>query len=87
MPNHLLQWRMMQWARDEGCETYDFRGVPLDRPGNDTGLEGLVRFKAGFDARYVEYVGEWDLPLSSLLYGAFTRLEPVIRRARLRLRG
>ena len=87
MPNHLLQWRMMQWARDEGCQVYDFRGVPLDRPGNDAGLEGLVRFKAGFDARYVEYVGEWDLPLSSLLYGAFTRLEPLIRRVRLRLRG
>lgn len=86
MPNHLLQWRMLQWARDEGCEVYDFRGVALDRPGSAGHLDGLRRFKAGFDAQYVEYVGEWDLPLSALLYGAFTLLEPRLRRARLRFR-
>jgi lipid II:glycine glycyltransferase (peptidoglycan interpeptide bridge formation enzyme) len=86
MPNHLLQWRMMQWARDEGCEVYDFRGVALDRPGTGDHLAGLRRFKAGFAAEYVEYIGEWDLPLSALLYGAFTLLEPKLRKARLKLR-
>jgi lipid II:glycine glycyltransferase (peptidoglycan interpeptide bridge formation enzyme) len=82
MPNHLLQWRMIQWARDNGCTVYDFRGVPLDRPGVED-LGGLVRFKAGFAADYVEYVGEWDLPLSALWYGAFNLLEPLVRRIRL----
>lgn len=86
MPNHLLQWRMMQWARDEGCEVYDFRGVALDRAGAGEHLGGLRRFKAGFAAEYVEYVGEWDLPLSALLYGAFYLLEPKLRKARLKLR-
>jgi hypothetical protein len=28
MPNHLMQWTMMQWAKDNGCTSYDFRGVP-----------------------------------------------------------
>ena len=65
---------------------HDFRGVPLDRPGADGGLGGLVKFKAGFAAQYVEYVGEWDLPLSALLYRAFTLLEPSIRKIRLKLR-
>ncbi len=86
MPNHLLQWRMMQWARDQGCEVYDFRGVALDRPGAGEHLAGLARFKAGFAAEYVEYVGEWDLPLSALLCGAFYLLEPRLRKARLKLR-
>lgn len=86
MPNYLLQWRMMQWARDEGCEVYDFRGVALDRPGAGQHLAGLRRFKAGFAAEYVEYIGEWDLPLSALLYGAFYLLEPRLRKARLKLR-
>jgi lipid II:glycine glycyltransferase (peptidoglycan interpeptide bridge formation enzyme) len=86
MPNYLVQWRMMQWARDRGCGVYDFRGIPLDRPGAGSDLEGLVRFKAGFDAQYVEYVGEWDLPLSAPLYRAFTLLEPLVRRIRLKLR-
>jgi peptidoglycan pentaglycine glycine transferase (the first glycine) len=86
MPNYLLQWRMMQWARDRGCEVYDFRGVPLNRAGAGDDLGGLVRFKAGFAAEYAEYVGEWDLPLSAPLYRAFTLLEPKIRKIRLKLR-
>jgi peptidoglycan pentaglycine glycine transferase (the first glycine) len=86
MPNYLLQWRMMQWARDLGCQVYDFRGVALDRPGSGEHLAGLRRFKAGFAAEYVEYIGEWDLPLSALLYGAFYLLEPRLRKARLKLR-
>ncbi|MGQ9732514.1 MAG: lipid II:glycine glycyltransferase FemX [Candidatus Zipacnadales bacterium] len=86
MPNHLLQWRMMQWARDAGCIIYDFRGVPLQRPGVVSSLDGLVRFKAGFAAEYVEYIGEWDLPLSALLYRAFNLLEPMARRIQLKRR-
>jgi lipid II:glycine glycyltransferase (peptidoglycan interpeptide bridge formation enzyme) len=66
MPNHAMQWAMMQWARSRGCTLYDFRGVH-DIPGlaekgedfnvSDLSMEemmassdGLVRFKAGFGA-------------------------------------
>jgi lipid II:glycine glycyltransferase (peptidoglycan interpeptide bridge formation enzyme) len=28
MPNHLLQWRAMQWCKERGCERYDLWGVP-----------------------------------------------------------
>jgi lipid II:glycine glycyltransferase (peptidoglycan interpeptide bridge formation enzyme) len=86
MPNHLLQWTMMRWARAQGCTVYDFRGVALQRPGAESPLDGLARFKAGFAAEYVEYVGEWDLPVSPALYGAFALLEPRLRRVRLKLR-
>ena len=27
MPNYLLQWEMIKWAIEEGCDIYDFRGV------------------------------------------------------------
>ena len=27
MPNYLLQWEMIRWAIESGCEIYDFRGV------------------------------------------------------------
>ncbi len=26
--NHLLQWQAIRWARERGCHTYDFWGVP-----------------------------------------------------------
>ena len=33
MPNHLMQWAMIRWARELGCKWYDFRGVSPERVG------------------------------------------------------
>ena len=30
MPNYALQWRMIEWAKQNGCTMYDFRGVSGD---------------------------------------------------------
>jgi lipid II:glycine glycyltransferase (peptidoglycan interpeptide bridge formation enzyme) len=69
MPNHLLHWEIMRWARERGCTAYDFRGVSKEVDGEPVGeLGGLNRFKRGFNAQYVEYVGEYDLVLSPLWY-------------------
>ncbi len=89
MPNHLLQWTMIRWAHDRGFQTYDFRGVSPMRNGKPTEehLAGLNRFKAGFGARYVEYVGELDLPLRSVMYRGWRYGAPVAMRALKALRG
>jgi lipid II:glycine glycyltransferase (peptidoglycan interpeptide bridge formation enzyme) len=92
MPNHAMQWAMMQWARARGCTLYDFRGVhdipDLDKKGADFNVselsadqlmeseDGLVRFKAGFGAHLTEYIGEFDLPLSRVGYWAWTSARP-----------
>jgi len=73
MPNHLLQWRMIEWAKESGCKVYDFRGVSPKRDWSaDDPLSGLNRFKEGFGARFVEYIGEFDLPFSHAWYWAWT---------------
>ena len=77
MPNHLMQWRMIEWAKESGCVLYDFRGVSPKgegEPGDH--LSGLNRFKAGFGARFVEYIGEFDLPFSGFWYWAWTVGKP-----------
>ena len=106
MPNHLMQWTMMRWAKERGCTVYDFRGVadvptppaaeqaangdgksphgksPHDKSeagasdASDNHLEGLNRFKAGFGAHVVQYVGEWDLPLNPQWYWLWTTARP-----------
>ncbi len=79
MPNHLLQWTAMQWAREQGCTTYDFRGVSREVDGEPLGkLAGLNRFKRGFAAQYMEYIGEYDLVYSPFWY----RVYSLARRAR-----
>ena len=79
MPNYLLQWEMIAWAKENGCRLYDFRGVP----GNlteDNPLYGLYRFKKGFKGEYIEFVGEYDLVYSPAVYKAYLTLEPVYSR-------
>lgn len=79
MPNHLLQWEEMKWARSAGCTTYDFRGVSREVDGEPIGeLGGLNRFKRGFAAEYMEYIGEYDLVFSPTWY----RVYQIARRVR-----
>jgi lipid II:glycine glycyltransferase (peptidoglycan interpeptide bridge formation enzyme) len=81
MPNHLLQWEIMRWAKRQGCEVYDMRGVSPEVNGEpvEKHLAGLNRFKRGFGAQYVEYIGDWDLVFSPLWYAAFERALPHVR--------
>ena len=60
MPNYLLQWRMIEWALEAGCDVYDFRGVAAEQPA-DPALAGLWRFKSGWGAAHVTFVGEYEL--------------------------
>ena len=79
MPNYLLQWEMIRWAVERGCRVYDFRGVPGD-VGEDHPLYGLVKFKRGFSGEYTEFVGEFDLILSSFWYRAIEKSTAAFRK-------
>ena len=77
MPNHLMQWTLIQWAREQGCKWYDFRGVSPKRDGDENDhLQGLNRFKEGFSPRFVEYIGEYDMVLSPAFYWLWTIARP-----------
>ncbi len=76
MPNYLLQWTMIKWAKDNGCTLYDFRGVSGDL-SEDNPLYGLYRFKKGFAAVFTEFIGEWDLVYSPVFYWLWTVVLPI----------
>lgn len=80
MPNHLMQWTLIQWAKESGCKWYDFRGVsPKGGDGSDDHLQGLNRFKEGFSPRLVEYIGEYDMVLSPSFYWLWSVARPRIQ--------
>ena len=53
------------------AEVYDLRGIS-DTLDPDDHLFGLIQFKLGTGGQAVEYLGEWDYPLSPLLHKAFS---------------
>lgn len=72
MPNHLLQWEAMRWAKARGCTGYDFWGIPdVDPNSPSAGLAGVERFKVGFGGQDVRYAGAFDYVYSPLVYQAF----------------
>jgi len=85
MPNYLLQWKMILWAKENGCTMYDFRGVSGNLDPSDP-LYGLYRFKKGFSGDFTEFIGEFDLVLRPFWYTAYKYGEPAYRRLRARLR-
>ncbi|MFH1085228.1 MAG: peptidoglycan bridge formation glycyltransferase FemA/FemB family protein [Chloroflexota bacterium] len=69
MPNHALQWRAMQWAKEGSCARYDLWGITDRDEDPDTApLSGVERFKAGFGGEVVRYVGAYDYVYHPLLY-------------------
>jgi lipid II:glycine glycyltransferase (peptidoglycan interpeptide bridge formation enzyme) len=76
MPNHLIQWRMICGALADGCKWYDFRGISPKTGEGNAHLEGLNRFKEGFNPRFVEYIGEFDMVLSPSWYWAWNVARP-----------
>lgn len=77
MPNHLLHWEAIRWAKGQGCETYDFVGAPEELNEEDP-MWGVYRFKLGFGGRFVETVGEWDYPIRPQVYRVYQRVWPRI---------
>jgi len=75
MPNYLLQWEAMRWAKAKGCERYDLWGAPDEFDESDP-MWGVYRFKDGFNARVVRTIGPWDYSSRRLLYWAYAGLLP-----------
>ncbi len=81
MPNYLVQWRAMEWARNRGCTSYDLWGIPdipisqleaeLTDPQTDLG--GVYRFKRGFGGNVVLYAGAYDCVYSQFGYWLYQR--------------
>ncbi len=82
MPNYLLQWEAMRWARERGCEAYDLWGVP-DKDADtleahfqkrQDGLWGVYRFKRGFGGELRRAAQSVDRVHVAWLYPLYVRL-------------
>jgi lipid II:glycine glycyltransferase (peptidoglycan interpeptide bridge formation enzyme) len=70
MPNHLLHWKIIQWAKEKNYKLYDLWGIPAN-PKEGHPLWGVYRFKKGFNGRLVKFIGAYDFPYSVLYHTLF----------------
>ena len=75
MPNYLLQWEAMRWAREQGCQVYDLWGAPDEFDESDS-MWGVFRFKEGLGGRVQRSLGAWNYAPSPLWYGLYTNFVP-----------
>ncbi|MBI4302438.1 MAG: peptidoglycan bridge formation glycyltransferase FemA/FemB family protein [Chloroflexi bacterium] len=88
MPNYLLQWEAMKWAKGQGCTSYDLWGIPDEAPGTSLseavnrrgGLWGVYRFKQGFGGNLVVHGGALDYVCSPARYWLWTQIAPRLQR-------
>ncbi|MFQ5943849.1 MAG: lipid II:glycine glycyltransferase FemX, partial [Anaerolineales bacterium] len=76
MPNHLLHWEAIRWAKEQGCKVYDFVGAPNELDESDS-MWGVYRFKKGFGGQLVRTIGEWDFALRPSAYKVYRLLMPI----------
>lgn len=86
MPNHLLQWEAIRWAKAQGATFYDFWGAPDEFVETDR-MWGVWRFKEGFNGQVVQTMGAWDYPARPRLFRLYTQTLPRYVRMLRRLRG
>jgi peptidoglycan pentaglycine glycine transferase (the first glycine) len=66
MPNYLLQWEAICWAKQQGACLYDFWGIP-DTDDEDEAMAGVYRFKRGWGGRVVQFLGGREVTYHPLL--------------------
>jgi lipid II:glycine glycyltransferase (peptidoglycan interpeptide bridge formation enzyme) len=77
MPNYLLQWEAMKYAKEAGCEIYDLWGAPDQFIESDS-MWGVYRFKEGLGGKVIRTIGAWDFTLQPNVYRLYTRILPKV---------
>jgi len=72
MPNYLLQWEAMQWAKARGAARYDLFGIAATDDEHEP-LAGVSHFKAGFGGETIHFAGAYARIYHPLLYAAVQR--------------
>jgi peptidoglycan pentaglycine glycine transferase (the first glycine) len=65
MPNYLLQWEAIRWAKSQGATSYDLWGIP-ETDDMEEAMAGVYRFKNGWGGRVVRLAGNYEHVFRSL---------------------
>lgn len=73
--SHLLQWHVIEWAKENGSTVHDLCGAPPSDRINDESHPhyGIGRFKTSFNKQVTDYIGAYDLVVNPRKYSWWVR--------------
>jgi lipid II:glycine glycyltransferase (peptidoglycan interpeptide bridge formation enzyme) len=71
MASYAMMWAAIQFGKKQGCKIFDLWGTPGPDPSPQDPWFGFHRFKLGFGAKVVEFMGTYDLVIDHRLYPLF----------------
>lgn len=84
LPNHHMQFKMMQFAREKGAKTYDFGGTD-NNPDKNSSHYGLWAFKKSWGTHLSEKIGEFDFVLNPIIYKAVEQFKPQLTQLKIKV--
>lgn len=85
--SNLMMWEVIKWGKNNGAKLFDMWGSPGPDPKPTDNWYGFHRFKEGYGAKLVEFVGTYDLVVSPWLYFLYRLGNDYLRWGYLRLRA
>ncbi len=73
--SHLLQWHIIEWAKENGASQHNLYGAPPSDKIDDEShpFHGVGRFKTSFNKHVTDYVGAYDLVVRPRQYALWTK--------------
>lgn len=68
MASNLMMWEVIRFGKAMGCHLFDMWGALSPDPDKKHAWYGFHKFKAGYGATHVEFIGTYDLILDSPKY-------------------
>ncbi|MFZ1301930.1 MAG: peptidoglycan bridge formation glycyltransferase FemA/FemB family protein [Candidatus Microsaccharimonas sp.] len=80
--SHLLQWKVIEWAKSRGAEIHDFCGSPPSEEINNPSHphHGVGMFKTAFNKEVTDYIGCYDDVISTTNYKLWKKIGERIHR-------
>lgn len=74
--SHLLQWKVIEWAKSQGSDLHDLCGSPpSDEIGNRNHPHyGVGQFKTAFNKTVTDFVGCYDFVINPVQYAIWAKL-------------
>jgi len=71
MASNLIMWETIKFGKNLGLKKFDMWGSLGENPDPNDPWFGFHKFKQGYGARLVEFVGSYDLVINPFLYSVF----------------